>query len=166
MVEEGKDKDTGVFLPGNKFWLHRSSHGRKPIYSSPSEFHDACIQYLSWVDENPLYEQKAFHANGIITTHNLPKMRAMTLTGLCVFIGISFDTWTNYAKKADFIGIIREIDAIIKTQKFEGAAADMLNANIIARDLGLTDGPVEDKTEYEDDGFDDAIDSATKKAFE
>ena len=28
---------------------------------------------------------------------------------------------------------------IIKTQKFEGAAAELLNANIIARDLGLAD---------------------------
>ena len=43
---------------------------------------------------------------------------------------------------------------IIRTQKFAGAAADLLNANIIARDLGLADknevtgkdgGPVEVK---------------------
>ena len=34
--------------------------------------------------------------------------------------------------------------AVIRTQKFEGASAGLLNANIIARDLGLSD-----KTELE-----------------
>ena len=31
------------------------------------------------------------------------------------------------------------MDEIIRTQKFEGASADLLNPNIIARDLGLAD---------------------------
>ncbi len=31
------------------------------------------------------------------------------------------------------------VDEIIRTQKFQGASADLLNANIIARDLGLAD---------------------------
>ena len=32
-----------------------------------------------------------------------------------------------------------KIENVIKSQKFAGAAADLLNANIIARDLGLKD---------------------------
>ena len=35
--------------------------------------------------------------------------------------------------------VIEKIESIIRSQKFEGAAADLLNANIIARDLGLKD---------------------------
>ena len=31
------------------------------------------------------------------------------------------------------------MEQIIRTQKFEGAAAELLNPNIIARDLGLAD---------------------------
>ncbi|MDC9826565.1 terminase small subunit, partial [Devosia sp. ZB163] len=31
------------------------------------------------------------------------------------------------------------VDEIIRAQKFEGAAAGLLNPNIIARDLGLAD---------------------------
>ena len=30
-------------------------------------------------------------------------------------------------------------ESVIRSQKFAGAAADLLNANIIARDLGLAD---------------------------
>ena len=39
----------------------------------------------------------------------------------------------------DFVTVITDIETVIRTQKFEGAAADLLNANIIARDLGMTD---------------------------
>ncbi len=35
--------------------------------------------------------------------------------------------------------ITSKIDNVIRSQKFAGAAADLLNANIIARDLGLKD---------------------------
>jgi hypothetical protein len=52
---------------------------------------------------------------------------------------IDFTTWEDYRKRNDFIHITREIEEIIKDQKFAGAAADLLNANIIARDLGLSD---------------------------
>ena len=39
----------------------------------------------------------------------------------------------------DFSKVIRDIKDIIEVQKFEGASAGLLNANIIARDLGLAD---------------------------
>lgn len=39
----------------------------------------------------------------------------------------------------DFSGITTQVEEIVRTQKFEGASADLLNANIIARDLGLAD---------------------------
>ena len=66
-------------------------------------------------------------------------MRAMTIAGLCLFLGISHETWSNYRDKKDFIGVTTWAEQIIYNQKFTGAAADMLNANIIARDLGLSD---------------------------
>ena len=37
-------------------------------------------------------------------------------------------------------GVICNIETAIRNQKFTGAAANQLNANIIARDLGLKDG--------------------------
>ncbi len=39
----------------------------------------------------------------------------------------------------DFFGVYTRISQIIRTQKFEGAAVGLFNANIIARDLGLAD---------------------------
>jgi hypothetical protein len=66
-------------------------------------------------------------------------MRAMTIDGLCLFLDISTDTWKLYKDREDFIGVTRKAENVIRSQKFSGAAADLLNANIIARDLGLSD---------------------------
>ena len=46
---------------------------------------------------------------------------------------------TSSEKSDDFSMITTRVDGIIRTQKFQGGAADLLNPNIIARDLGLVD---------------------------
>lgn len=153
-MQEGKDPETGRFLPGNRFWEARSSHGRKPTFESPEQLEAACLEYFKWNEDNPLWEVKAFHAAGEITYANVPKMRAMTIWGLCGFLDISKLTWDNYRANPDFIAVITRVEEGIRQQKFEGASAEFLNANIIARDLGLRDkqehtgpggGPVEHK---------------------
>jgi hypothetical protein len=124
---------------GNRFWEARSSHGRKPIFASPDELWEACQEYFKWVEDNPLYETKAFCNQGVVTYAQIPKMRAMTLDGLCIFLDIDAETWRNYAKREDFFGITTRVEKVIRDQKFAGASAELLNANIIARDLGLAD---------------------------
>ena len=63
----------------------------------------------------------------------------MTIAGMCLYIDICESTWANYREKKDFLVVITRAERYIYDQKFSGASADMLNANIIARDLGLTD---------------------------
>ena len=127
------------FQKGNKFWLARSSHGRNPIFSNPEQLRNACYEYFEWVENNPLYEEKIFHSQGIITKDTVTKMRAMTISGLCIFLDIDRTTWENYRNNPDFFRITKEVEEIIYNQKFTGAAADLLNSNIIARELGLAD---------------------------
>lgn len=128
---------------GNKFWLRRSTHGRNPIFANPEQLWEVACEYFEWVEDNPLQEEKVFHSQGDITRTNIARMRAMTQAGLCLFLDISDDTYVNYRDKDEdengFLGVTKKIDATIRSQKFAGAAADMLNANIIARDLGLSE---------------------------
>lgn len=135
--EESERKN--LFEKGNKFWMKRSKHGRNPIFATPEMLWDACCEYFEWVEENPLNEEKVFSAADGIRYANVVKMRAMTIQGMCFFIGISTETWSQYKQKPDFTDIVREAEAVVYQQKFSGAAADLLNANIIARDLGLRD---------------------------
>ena len=66
-------------------------------------------------------------------------MRAMTIGGLCIFLDIGRRSWDEYRARQDFSPVCEQVEQTIREQKFSGAAADLLNANIIARDLGLAD---------------------------
>lgn len=139
---------------GNRFWEARSTHGRAPIFQTPDILWDCALEYFAWVEDNPLYEDKLVTFQGSATHEPVEKMRAMTIGGLCLFLDISRQAWSEYEKRKDFGDVTRRIAETIRTQKFAGAAADLLNANIIARDLGLADkseltgaggGPIEMK---------------------
>lgn len=124
---------------GNRFWEARSSHGRNPKFVSSEELWKACVEYFEWVEENPLWEMRPFAYQGEVVQEPVAKMRAMTLAGLCLFLDISDDTWRNYRANNDLLGVVTRAEKVIYDQKFSGAAADLLNPNIIARDLGLAD---------------------------
>ena len=124
---------------GNQYWRARTKHGRDKIFADSGILWDACCEYFDWVESHPLMEDKIFNNQGEIIHGENQKMRAMTTTGLCLFLNITFETWTQYKKKKDFTEVIKKAEAIIYSQKFEGASAGLLNPNIIARDLGLID---------------------------
>jgi hypothetical protein len=139
-MTEPRDEATGRFLPGNRFWEARSSHGRSPIFATADDLWNAACEYFEWVDQNPLYEDKLVTFQGSATHEPVAKMRAMTVAGLCIFLDITPQAWHEWKKnRTDFFDVIARIEAVIYSQKFAGAAADLLNANIIARDLGLAD---------------------------
>jgi hypothetical protein len=108
-----------------------------PIFSTPDEMYARCCEYFEWVRENPIYEKKIFQFNGGIVNGETEKPRAMTIKALCIHMGCSVDAWANYRKREGFSEVCELVDSIIYTQKFELAAADLLNVNLIARDLGL-----------------------------
>jgi hypothetical protein len=56
-----------------------------------------------------------------------------------LFLDINRGTWNEWRNQDDYSEVITRAEEVIYSQKFAGAAADLLNANIIARDLGLTD---------------------------
>lgn len=133
---------------GNQFWKKRTRHGRAKLFESPALLWASACEYFEYIEKTPLYESKAFAYQGTVTVKEVPRMRAMTLSGLCFFLGCSDGYFRTFkALKAesenqtdkDFLAVIEDIESVIFNQKFQGAAADLLNANIIARELGLVD---------------------------
>jgi hypothetical protein len=113
--------------------------GRPPLFDTAEEMYAACVKYFEYVAENPLVENKVFQFQGAPIPATINKPRAMTLVAMCTFLGCSRDAWENYRKREGFAETCELVDNIIYTQKFELAAADLLNVNLIARDLGLRD---------------------------
>lgn len=123
--------------PENQFWKQRSKHGRDMIFSTPEILWASACEYFEWCDANPWQQQNWVGKDGDEVVRKLT--RPYTLSGLCVFMECGEQTFRDYRVKEDFSEVITRIEQIIRTQKFEGAAVGLFNANIIARDLGLTE---------------------------
>lgn len=118
------------------FWVPTKPR-RDPIFETPDEMWERCCAYFDYVKENPLQEHKVFQFQGGIVDGELTKPRAMTITGMCVHIGCNRSTWEEYRKREGFDVVCSLVDDIIYTQKVELAAADMLNAGFISKEIGL-----------------------------
>lgn len=122
---------------GNKFWLLRSKHGRDKLFKTPQALLDAAYEYFAWCEENPITAEQNLGTKNVNTVKFI---RPFTKDGLCIFLDIDDQTFNNYRDNdKDFFEVCRKIERIIRSQKFDGASVGIFNANIIARDLGLTD---------------------------
>lgn len=128
------------------FWNARSTfsgRGTPPLFDDPDILWAACCEYFEWAQKNPLQEEKIFQNNGMIVRGSANKMRAFTIEGLCLFLGISRGTWQKWGREASEQPHLRDVceraNLVIYEQKFTGAASDLLNPQIIMRDLGLAE---------------------------
>lgn len=113
--------------------------GKPPCFESPEEMKEKAFEYFTWLEQNKLIENKAFCSQGEVVYAKIEKMRPATQQGLCVFLNIGVSTWHDYKNKPEYSEVTKLIESVMYEQKFSGASGGLLNANIIARDLGLKD---------------------------
>lgn len=140
---------------GNQYWTHAEFPGNKKRFESPEQLWTKCCEYFQWCVDNPLYscEQIKTPSKGYYNEEQgiyiepervlkLPILRAFTWDGLALHLNVTRQTLINYRKEEGYeayFDVLSRVESIIYDQKFTGAAGGLLNANIIARDLGLTD---------------------------
>lgn len=146
---------------GNQFWKLRAKHGRDKIFTTPEILWECATDYFQWVDDNPFYISEAKVVSSgkgegsEVQIVEIPKKIPYTMQGLCIYLGVNtkyFNDFTDMLSKneslfnekdnqlnKDFSEIITRIKEVIYNQKFSGASANIFNANIIAKDLGLID---------------------------
>lgn len=131
---------------GNQFWKLRSKHGRDKLFATPELLYEEICSHFKWCDENPLIEVDFVGKDALKV--EIPKMRAYTLHGLCVYLGVNTRYFNDFEKSLvgkedqlskDFSDIITWAREVMYTQKFTAAAANLINANLIARELGIAD---------------------------
>lgn len=109
-------------------------------FASPEDLLERSIAYFRWCEDNPLQEEEVYVHRGVITRVDKSKARAFTKKGLATFLGITTVTFSSYRHRGeDWAEVVDLIEQVIYTQKFENAAANLLNAGIVARDLGLAE---------------------------
>jgi hypothetical protein len=139
-MEEGKtDKRIG-----NQFWKLRAKHGRDKLFETPDLLWDAACEYFEWCDENPWIKTESTFGGKNEGIKTIPTERPYTMSGLCLYLDCNVQYFADFKRnlpkdEKDFSVVITRIEQTVYTQKFEGAAVGAFNANIIARDLGLSE---------------------------
>lgn len=131
---------------GNEFWKIRSRSGPDLLFGDPQLLLEAAYEYFEWADTHPRYIYELLRggemAGQLIA---VPVTRPYTLSGLCIYCGVTANYFKEVRREAqtkgdtEMVNAMTIIDQIILTQKFEGAASGIFNANFIARDLGMAD---------------------------
>ncbi|TQE99543.1 MAG: hypothetical protein FKY71_08170 [Spiribacter salinus] len=117
-----------------------SAKRKQRLFLGPQDFLDACVGYFEWCVEHPLLEEELFHNKGEVVRADRNRVRAFTKQGLATYLGIPVKKLYYFKEKGgEWQEAVELVDQIIHNQKFEHAAANMLNASIVSRDLGLAD---------------------------
>lgn len=138
MIAKKSKANATSFKKGNAFWQARTSVGREKLFKDPEALWTAACEYFKWCDDNPHIHEDVY--GGAAVRRKTKKLRAYTWNGLEIFLGVhSLKHYKSDTAHAEFSNVISAIDNIIYEQKFSAAAAGLLHANIISRDLGLAD---------------------------
>lgn len=141
----------------NQFWKLRSKHGRDKLFATPELMWEAACEYFQWCVDNPLERAEVIKSgNKAGSMFKVPVLRAFSMEGLCNYLDCGSEYFRQFKrnlkpKDKDFSRVITRIEEVVSCQQYEGAAANLLNANIVARKLGLTD-KTESKTDITTNG--------------
>lgn len=121
----------------------------RPYKFTPEQFEEAWKNYFAYCDDNPWFKNEVIKGGPIAgTIVKVPTQRPYTEIGFCVHNNLGekylIELGHTLEDKEDeesikLSNILTRMKAKCKAQKFEGAVVGVFNANIIARDLGLTD---------------------------
>jgi hypothetical protein len=138
-ADAGRDRNaaTGRVAPGNRAWEARCPAGPAPKFADGEALWKACVEYFEWVDANPLIEMRLVTYRGRATQVPLRKMRAMTKGDLCRHLHIARTTWNAWHDRPDLAETVERAETVIWIWQFDGAAAGLLDADLVIRQLGI-----------------------------
>lgn len=84
----------------------------------PDEFEEKIVKYFKWVDE----ENKTRKLQRFVGE----KLKPYTITGLCVYLGMSRETWREYGNREEYSDTIKRAKMIVENFVEEG----LLNGSI------------------------------------
>jgi hypothetical protein len=150
--KRNKKPQSGVGSPaaeasiGNRWWLHRSKHGRDKLFSSPELLWQAAVEYFEYTIHTPMgYKIDFKNTKNGLKEIRIPYTPVLTMEGFCLYAGCSKDYFSTFTttisktdpKRHDFLRVVEAIRKTIYNNKYSGAANGSLNASLIAYDLKL-----------------------------
>ena len=84
---------------GQKHWMARASSGRKAMYTDPDQLWADILEYFEWNEQNPFTTFELVKHQGNARNVEVKKRRPLTIRGLCIFLGMSHESWLKYTRK-------------------------------------------------------------------
>jgi len=86
------------------------------IYNSPEALQEAIDNYFDWVDNENIKRKDAGD-----------RLKPYTLSGLCIYLGLSKDTWWEYGKRPEMAETVKEAKHKVENYVEEGLLNSALN---------------------------------------
>lgn len=143
LVKDNDMPKRSGFIKGDHPWqISARKMINPPIYDDAIDLLNDVCEYFNWLHDNPIIVKKLVSYQGISVLEDVPVMRAPTLQSMCGYLGIKRTTWGGW-RRGEHAAHLQEVakwaDDRMYELKFEGAAAGILNPNLVARDLGLAE---------------------------
>lgn len=113
--------------------------GRPRAIESPEQFLELAMDYMKWVESNPVMKTVTAAFQGEISYLKVPHQRPMTQYGLASYMDIGLSTLKDYSQKEEYSAIFKWVTAKMTAWNVDGASSGDMNGTIIARIEGLTD---------------------------
>jgi hypothetical protein len=94
--------------------------GGAPLKYTPEEFSAKIVEYFKYVDEE--------NKNRRLKRFTEDKIKPYTITGICVYLDISRETWREYSERAEFAETIKRVKTIVGNYIEEGLLNGSINA--------------------------------------
>lgn len=144
-----------LFQKGNTAYNLRTKAGVDKLFESPEHFLTEAIKYFEWAKQTPWQKKEQLKTppkgfkdpdtNEVVFPSqivDIPTEKPYTIEGLCLYLGITLQTFLNYEKKEGynaFFDVLSYVRSIIENQQLEGGLVGAFNPAIIIRKLGLKD---------------------------
>lgn len=141
-------------LTGNQFWKLRSVHGRTAIFGGDGTTLrlEACL-FFDWCDRNPWKRDELVKFQGMADNYTTDLGRPYTMDGLTVYLNVAgsyfrtakdrliekIEAKRNTEDEVLLLETIEWIEAVVRTQQYEGAMLGVFNPNFTARMNGMAD---------------------------
>lgn len=126
----------------NPIWQARSTHGRDHLIGNPQALWKAACEYFQWCDNTPLQKQEMMKTGPLSgELVSMPYPRPYTVEGFCNYCHLTTSDMRNLRLRStpEMQQTIETIEATIRQQKIEGAAAGFFSSATVARELGIKD---------------------------
>lgn len=104
---------------------------------TPEQLFDMAVRYFEWAETNHIQAAETASFQGDVFESKTHKPRVFTIVGFRLFCGFTENNIQRWRKEPGYADVMEFVDSVIREQKFQLAANNMVNASLVSKDLGL-----------------------------